>query len=64
MSLRRVCSMLGEEQKCIQGSGEEIWGEELLWRTRLGWVDDIKMDLKKLEWEGVEWINLAEDTGK
>jgi hypothetical protein len=24
-----------------------------------GWVDNIKMDLEEIEWEGVDWIHLA-----
>jgi len=36
----------------------------LLGRPRLGWVGNIKMDLKEIGWEDVEWINLAEDTDK
>jgi hypothetical protein len=30
-------------------------------RSRRRWDDDIKMNLKEIELEGVEWINLAED---
>jgi hypothetical protein len=25
------------------------------------WVDDIKMDLREIGWDGMDWINLAED---
>jgi hypothetical protein len=28
-------------------------------RPRLRWEDEIKMDLGKIAWEGVEWIHLA-----
>jgi hypothetical protein len=28
-------------------------------RTRLRWEDDIKMDLREIEMEGVDWIHLA-----
>jgi hypothetical protein len=59
-----ACGLHGEEQKYIQGSGEETWRKELLGRPRLGWVGNIKMDLKEIGWEDVEWINLAEDTDK
>jgi hypothetical protein len=24
------------------------------------WVDSIKMDLKEIGWDGVDWINLAQ----
>jgi hypothetical protein len=25
------------------------------------WVDDIKMDLREIGWEVMDWINLAQD---
>jgi hypothetical protein len=25
------------------------------------WVDNIKMDLRETEWDGVDWINMAQD---
>jgi len=28
-----ACSMYGGEERCIQGFGEEIWGEETNWET-------------------------------
>jgi hypothetical protein len=34
-------------------------GKRLLERPRSGWEDNIKIDLKGLMWEGVEWIHLA-----
>jgi hypothetical protein len=30
-------------------------------RPRRRCEDNIKMDLMEIEWEGVEWINLAQD---
>jgi hypothetical protein len=32
-----------------------------LGRPRLGWLDNIKMDLVKVEWGDVDWIRLAQD---
>jgi hypothetical protein len=26
-----------------------------------GWVDNIKMDLRKIRWDGMDWIDLAQD---
>ena len=34
-------------------------GRRPLGRPRLKWDDNIKMDLKKLKWECVDWIALA-----
>jgi hypothetical protein len=28
------------------------------------WEDNIKMDLRETEWEGVDWIYLAQDKGQ
>jgi hypothetical protein len=25
------------------------------------WVDNIKMDLREIEWDGMDWIELAQD---
>jgi hypothetical protein len=32
-----------------------------LGRPRRRWVDNIKMDLKEIEWDGIDWIDLAQD---
>jgi hypothetical protein len=29
-----------------------------LGRSRRGWVDNIKMDLREVGWDGKDWINL------
>jgi hypothetical protein len=30
-------------------------------RPRRRWVDNIKMDLREREWDGMDWIDLAQD---
>jgi hypothetical protein len=30
-------------------------------RPRRRWVDNIKMDLRDIEWDGIDWIDLAQD---
>jgi hypothetical protein len=32
-----------------------------LGRPRSGWVDNIKMDLREVGWDGRDWIDLAQD---
>jgi hypothetical protein len=32
-----------------------------LGRPRRRWVDNIKMDLGKIGWDGMDWIDLAKD---
>jgi hypothetical protein len=36
-------------------------GKRPLGRPRRRWVDNIKMDLKEIEWYGTDWIELAQD---
>jgi hypothetical protein len=35
-------------------------GKRLLGRPRRRWVDDIKMDLREIGWDGMNWIDLAQ----
>jgi hypothetical protein len=28
---------------------------------RRRWVDNIQMDLREIEWDGVDWIDIAQD---
>jgi hypothetical protein len=37
-------------------------GKRPLERTRCRWEDNIKMDLRKIGWCGMDWIVLAQDT--
>jgi hypothetical protein len=32
-----------------------------LGRPRRRWVDNIKMDLREIEWDGMDWIDMAQD---
>jgi hypothetical protein len=36
-------------------------GKRPLGRPRRRWVDNIKMDLTEIEWDGVDWIDMAQD---
>jgi hypothetical protein len=33
----------------------------LVGRPRRRWVDNIKMDLREIGWDGVDWIGMAHD---
>jgi hypothetical protein len=35
-------------------------GKRPLGRPRRRWVDNIKIDLREIEWDGVDWIDLAQ----
>jgi hypothetical protein len=36
-------------------------GKRSLGRPRRRWMDTIKMDLREIGWDGVDWIELAQD---
>jgi hypothetical protein len=36
-------------------------GKRPLGRPRRRWVDTIKMYLRETEWDGIDWIDLAQD---
>jgi hypothetical protein len=36
-------------------------GKRPLGRPRRMWVDNIKMDLRETEWDGMNWIDLVQD---
>jgi hypothetical protein len=36
-------------------------GKSPLGRPRRRWVDNIKIDLREIGWDGVDWIEMARD---
>jgi hypothetical protein len=36
-------------------------GKRPLGRPRCRWVDNIKIDLREIGWDGVDWIDMAQD---
>jgi hypothetical protein len=36
-------------------------GNRLPGRRRHRWVDSVKMDLREIGWDGVDWIDMAQD---
>jgi hypothetical protein len=42
----------------LEGTPE---GKRPLGRPRPRWVDNIKMDLREVEWDSVVWIYMAQD---
>ena len=37
----------------------KLWGKRPLQIPRCRWEDNIKMDPKEIQWEGISWINLS-----
>jgi len=56
----RACSAYGEEERCIQDFGGEVWEKRPLGRPRNRWEDN-KMDLQEVGCVGMDWIELAQD---
>jgi hypothetical protein len=57
----RACSTNGSEEECIWDIGGNARRKEPLGRPRRRWVDNIKMDLREIEWDGMDWIYLAQN---
>jgi hypothetical protein len=55
----RACSTNGEKRKTSMLLVGKPEGNRQLGRRR--WVDNIKMDLGEIGWDGVDWIRLAQD---
>jgi hypothetical protein len=53
---------------CSTNAGDEEVGhpevKKPLGRPRRRRVDNIKMDLRNIGWDGIDWIDLAEDRGQ
>jgi hypothetical protein len=61
--MRWACSTNGEEKneyRVLEGDRSK----RQLRRPRRRWVDNIKMDLTKIGWDGMDWINLAQGRGQ
>jgi hypothetical protein len=58
----RSCSTNGGDKECayriLVGRPE---GRRPLEKPRCRWADNIKMDLREIEWDGIDWIDLAQD---
>jgi hypothetical protein len=52
---------MGGEEECYRILVEKPEGKRPLGRTRHRWVDNIKMDLREIEWDGMDRIHVAQD---
>jgi hypothetical protein len=57
----RGCCTSGEKRNVYRILVGKPEGKRPLGRTRRGWVDNIKMDLREIGWGVTDWIKLAED---
>jgi hypothetical protein len=52
---------MGETRNAYRILVEKPGGKRPLGRSRCRWVDNIKMDLREIGWDGMDWIELAQD---
>jgi hypothetical protein len=52
---------MGEKRNAYRILVGKSEGKRLLGRPRRRWVDNIKMDLGEIGWDGMDWIDLAQD---
>jgi hypothetical protein len=57
----RACSTNGEKRNTYRILVGKLEGKRPLGRPRRRWVDNIKIDLKEIGWDGMDWIDLAQD---
>jgi hypothetical protein len=59
----RACSTDGGKRKvkAYRISVGKPEGNRPLGRPRYRWEDNIKMDIREIEWGGMDWTDLAED---
>jgi hypothetical protein len=57
----RAWSTNGEKRNAYRTLVENPEGKRPLRRPRRRWVDNIKIDLREIGWDGMDWIDLAQD---
>jgi hypothetical protein len=52
---------MGEKRNAYRIMVGNPEGKRPLRRPRRRWVDNLKMDLREIRWDGMDWIDLAQD---
>jgi hypothetical protein len=61
MRLAEHVARMGEKRNAYRILVGKPEGKRPLGRPRRRWVGNIKMDLREIGWDGVDWIDLAQD---
>jgi hypothetical protein len=59
--MSRTCSTNGAKRNANRILVGKLEGKRPLGRPRRRWMDNIKMDLREIEWYGMDWIDLAQN---
>jgi hypothetical protein len=60
----RACSTNRVKRNACRFLVGEPEGKRPLGRSRHRWLDNIKMDLRDIGWDVMEWTDLAQDRGQ
>jgi hypothetical protein len=55
---------MGEERKVYRALEGNLEEKRPLGRPRHRWKDGIRMDLREMGWEDVEWVQMDQDRGQ
>jgi hypothetical protein len=61
VEIGRAYSTNGEKRIAYRVLVRKPDGNRPLGGPRCRWVDNTKIDLREIEWDGMEWIDLAKD---
>jgi hypothetical protein len=64
MRLAGHLARMGETRNAYRILVGKPEGKRPLGKPRLRWFDNIKIDLREIIWDGVDWIDLAQDRDK
>jgi predicted small integral membrane protein len=56
----RACGTNGGDEECIWDIGGKARRKEII-KSKTRWVDNIKIDLREIGWDWMDWIDLAQD---